>query len=172
MDIFFKERFKVIYLFVFIPFLTLIFTLPSWADPGTLKWDIQKGNRIESCPAITGDGIIYFGSDDNNLYAINPDGSQKWRFQTGDIIRTAPAVSSSSVVYTCSYDGFLYALNTADGSEKWRFQTQGSLRASPSIGSDNIIYIGSDDSFLYAVNPDGTKNGSFKQEVLFNHPRL
>jgi outer membrane protein assembly factor BamB len=33
---------------------------------------------------VAADGTIYVGSEDNNLYAINPDGSQKWKFTTAD----------------------------------------------------------------------------------------
>ena len=38
---------------------------------------------IYSSPALGADGTIYVGSEDDNLYAINPDGTQQWAFATG-----------------------------------------------------------------------------------------
>ncbi len=40
----------------------------------------QTGSAVFSSPAIDLDGTIYVSSADNNLYAINPDGTQKWAF--------------------------------------------------------------------------------------------
>jgi hypothetical protein len=42
--------------------------------PGTELWEFETSNGILSSPAIAADGTIYIGSDDGNLYAINPDG--------------------------------------------------------------------------------------------------
>jgi hypothetical protein len=44
------------------------------ADRGTQKWKFDAGGEMFSSPAIGPDGIIYTGSWDHNLYAINPDG--------------------------------------------------------------------------------------------------
>ena len=56
---------------------------------GVLKWKYETGGNVYSSPAIGADGTIYVGSDDNYLYAINPDGSLRWRFETG-AIRLSP----------------------------------------------------------------------------------
>ena len=34
-----------------------------------LKWKFKTGESVHSSPAIS-DGIVYFGSDDKNLYAL------------------------------------------------------------------------------------------------------
>ena len=47
------------------------------------KWAFKAGDDVESSPAIGSDGTIYVGSDDDNLYALNPDGTLKWTFATG-----------------------------------------------------------------------------------------
>lgn len=41
-----------------------------------MKWTFQTGNNVNSSPAIGVDGIIYVGSDDAKLYAVNPDGTE------------------------------------------------------------------------------------------------
>ena len=121
------------------------------SQTGSLKWKFQTGNVIDSSPAIGSDGTVYFGSDDNYLYALNSDGSLKWKFQTGDSISSSPAISADGTVYVGS-DG-LYALNP-DGSLKWKFKTGfwgNWISSSPAIGADGTVYFGSDDGYLYAI---------------------
>src|SRR5690606_39444504 len=50
----------------------------------------QTGGNIESSPAVGLSGVVFVGSDDGYLYAINPDGTEKWSFQTGGPIKSSP----------------------------------------------------------------------------------
>ena len=75
-----------------------------------------------SSPAIAANGTIYIGSEDYNLYAVNPDGSQQWAFPTGNLIDSSPAIGADGTIYVGSYDGNLYAVNP-DGTQKWAFAT-------------------------------------------------
>ena len=63
------------------------------------------------------DGTIYVGSDDNHLYALNPDGSEKWRFETGEVddFDCSPAIGEDGTIYFSSKDGHLYALHGESG---------------------------------------------------------
>jgi outer membrane protein assembly factor BamB len=118
-------------------------------------WIAPTGNDIRSSPALGTDGTIYVGSNDTNLYAINPDGSQKWVFAnpTGDVI-SSPAIGSDGSIYVGSNDNNVYAINP-NGSLKWQFGTGGDVRSSPAIASDGTIYIGSNDGFMYALDSGG-----------------
>ena len=60
---------------------------PSYA---TKKWAFPAGIIAYSSPALGADGAVYIGSDNANLYAINPDGTQRWAFPTGYFIRASP----------------------------------------------------------------------------------
>ena len=73
------------------------------------KWRFSTGDSIHSSPSIGADGTIYFGSDDNHLYALNPDGTQKWRFSTG-IIFSSPAIGADGTIYFGSGDNSFFAL--------------------------------------------------------------
>ena len=117
---------------------------------GTLKWKYQTGNRVLSSPAIASDGTIYVGSDDNYLYAINPDGTLKWRYQIGWKVESSPAIASDGTIYVGSDDNYLYAINP-DGTLKWQYRTGGDIHSSPAIASDGTIYVGSYDNYLYAI---------------------
>jgi len=56
------------------------------AGAGDLIFSYRTGNDLRfSSPALDGQGVLYVGSDDRYLYAINPDGTLKWKFATGMI---------------------------------------------------------------------------------------
>jgi outer membrane protein assembly factor BamB len=125
-----------------------------------LKWSFTTGDQVMSSPTIGADGTIYFGSFDNKLYAVNPDGSQRWSFTTGASVYSSPAIGADGTIYVGSLDKKLYAINP-DGSQRWSFTTGGSIYSSPAIRADGTIYVGSFDKKLYAINPDGSQRWSF-----------
>ena len=134
---------------------------PLWSFKTTVfKWNFPTGYWIHSSPAIGNDGIIYIGSQDNYLYAINPDGTVKWTFATGDDVDSSPAIGVDGTIYVGSYDGYLYAISPG-GTQTWKFPALGAINSSPAIGVDGTIYVGSLDKNLYAINSDGTKKWSF-----------
>jgi len=45
------------------------------AEIDIFKWKFKTGQPIFSSPAIGSDGTIYVGACDDNLYAINPNGT-------------------------------------------------------------------------------------------------
>jgi outer membrane protein assembly factor BamB len=130
-----------------------------------LKWSFTTGFWVHGSPTIGVDGTIYFGSDDNKLYAMNPDGTEKWSFATGGYVRSSPAIGADGTIYVGSWDGNLYAMNP-DGSQKWTFPTGGTVYSSQAIGADGTIYVGASylgpsDGHLYALNADGSQKWSF-----------
>ena len=49
-----------------------------------LKWKFQTRRGVVSSPAVVG-GIVYVGSNDHSLYALDAEsGALKWRFKTGE----------------------------------------------------------------------------------------
>jgi outer membrane protein assembly factor BamB len=133
------------------------------ANPGKLKWSFTTGSYVVSSPSIGSDGTIYVGSNDNNLYAIYPNGTLKWNLKTGLYIYSSPTIGSDGTIFVGSDDKKLYAINP-DGSIKWNFTTGNIVQSSATIGSEGIIYIGSGDFKFYAINPDGTEKWNFSTE--------
>ncbi|MFZ0887881.1 MAG: PQQ-binding-like beta-propeller repeat protein [Candidatus Binataceae bacterium] len=130
-------------------------------NPGVEKWSFGTQNHIYSSPAVGADGTIYVGSHDDNLYAINPDGSLKWKYTTGGPVDSSPAVGADGTIYVGSDDSNLYAINP-DGSLKWKYTTVEDVQSSPAVGADGTIYyVGSGDESLYAINPDGSLKWTF-----------
>jgi outer membrane protein assembly factor BamB len=116
-----------------------------------LDWTFTTGKAITSSPAVVG-GIVYVGSQDNNLYAINATtGAQEWKFATGNsIVDSSPAVYNGAV-YIGSTDDYLYSINATTGVLNWKFKTGAAINSSPAV-VNGTVYIGSTDDSVYAVN--------------------
>ncbi len=107
-----------------------------------------------TAPVLTGDGTIYFGSENSKLYSITPDGSSNWIYNTTmDIpITTPPAIGSDGTIYFSCYDTFFAV--SSDGSSSWSVQTGGYNHTSPTIDSlTGYVYIADDMGILYAIDP-------------------
>ena len=83
----------------------------------------RQPTRLQlSSPAVV-NGVVYFGSDDGNVYALNAStGAKLWSYATGDGVDSSPAVANG-VVYVGSDDGNVYALNASTGAKLWSYAT-------------------------------------------------
>jgi len=161
-----------------------------------IKWTFHTNGEVISSPAVV-NGVVYVGSNDGNLYAIDQQtGSQKWKFQTGARITSSPAVVNG-LVYFNSYDGNFYAVETATGKPKWKFRNAGERRyaathlhgsvpegetmpdafdvylSSPAIWN-STVYFGSGDGNIYALDaPTGAIKWKFKTgDVVHASPAI
>jgi len=97
-------------------------------DFAGIQWRFKTRGHVLSSPAIYA-GVVYVGSDDRNLYAIDAaSGTEKWHFETkGGAVNSSPAVSAEAV-YFLSADSSFYALDRQTGKLLWKFQTEGERR--------------------------------------------
>jgi outer membrane protein assembly factor BamB len=133
-------------------------------------WNYTAGGTVTySSPAIV-NGVVYFGSDGGNVYALNAsNGALLWRYANSGAVQSSPAVANG-VVYIGSDDNNLYALNASTGALLWNYTTGGSVESSPAV-ANGVVYVGSDDGNVYAFGPDrrcrnkryfGKARGSFQ----------
>jgi|TARA_Y100000294_G_scaffold119077_1_gene110540 outer membrane protein assembly factor BamB len=102
-----------------------------------LKWKFENETIVTS-PAVS-DGVVYFGSHDDHLYAVDiKTGKEKWKFESGDSIYYTPVVSDG-VVYFGSKDKHLYALDTKTGEERWKFETGSYVNSTPAVIDGTVI---------------------------------
>lgn len=143
------------------------------AQTATKKWVVTTDGAVDSSPAISREGTIYVGSEDGNLYAINPDGTIKWKFKTNNYIESSPAIGSDGTIYIGSTDYNVYAVKP-DGTLKWKLDVDAVVVSSPAIGADGTVYVGTgspenggtaymgiNDNKIRAINPDGTSKWVF-----------
>lgn len=123
-----------------------------------------------SSPTVV-NGVVYFGSGDNNVYALDAaSGKLKWKFATKDIVHASPAVVDG-LVLVGSWDSNFYALDAATGSVKWTVKTgeddeihnQIGIQSSASV-ANGTVYFGCRDSNVYAID---LKTGAKK--FVINH---
>jgi len=90
---------------------------------GRLVWRFMTETYLDGSPEVlVHDGILYYGSSNHNLYALDArTGGEKWRFRTDGIIISCPLVHEGKL-YFGSCDCHLYCLSL-EGKEMWRFQT-------------------------------------------------
>ncbi|MBN2271741.1 MAG: PQQ-binding-like beta-propeller repeat protein, partial [Sedimentisphaerales bacterium] len=126
------------------------------ADSVELAWKFKTSDQIKSSPAINS-GIVYIGSSDANVYAIDLEsGEQIWQYHTSDAVEAAPLVLGGSV-YVGALDGFLFAIDANSGSFKWKYETDSQIAGavnwtrSPD-GRDLWILVGSHDNYLHCLN--------------------
>ncbi len=148
--------------------------LPSPTPETTMNehWSFQTEGPIFGSAMLSED-VIYIGSDDGNLYALDAVGGElAWKFATQGIVRSTPAVDNG-LVYFASDDGYLYAINAQDGQKVWSTdignfierEIREDLGNSPAptgydyvqsspVVADGIVYVGSTDGKVYALAAD------------------
>lgn len=122
------------------------------ANTGGVKplWTFQCEDDVRGTPSIA-QGILYVGSYDNNLYALNAaDGKFQWKYPTEGGVVSRPVVADGNV-YFGSEDKRLHVVSTRSGKVVWTYYTDGPIRSSPRL-AEGHIFIGSDDRYLHAVN--------------------
>jgi outer membrane protein assembly factor BamB len=122
----------------------------DFVPQGSVRPVFSAGAAIHSSPVIV-DGIIYFGSRDNKLYALDQStGTKIWEFETGSWVESSPAVVDGKV-YFGSNDGKFYALDAYTGQKLWSFGATYPIKSSPAV-ADGRVYFGSDDYSMYALD--------------------
>lgn len=152
------------------------------AGPSTAV--VERGfnsGAFASSPAVV-NGVVYVGSDDGNLYALDAlTGVKIWNYttsfqltyMTGNQVTSSPAVSDG-VVYVGSVGGNIYAFNASTGAKIWSYYTGPSVnygggywhgvQASPAV-ANGVVYVGSVDGNMYALN--GSTGKQIWEDSLF-----
>ena len=80
--------------------------------------DHARPVRLLSLVRRRRDGLVYFGSGDTNVYALDAaNGTLKWKFKTGDVVHASPALADGKL-FVGSWDSYFYALDATTGKEK------------------------------------------------------
>lgn len=85
-------------------------------NTGALQWKYQaNGGICYSSPSIS-DGMIYFGTHDSCLYALDLTGNLRWKFKAEKQIHSTPAFYDGNIYFGCD-DGNLYAIRKLPPSD-------------------------------------------------------
>jgi PKD repeat protein len=121
--------------------------------PNSTRWTFMTGiSALSSSPCVS-DGVVYVGSYDGNIYAIDAaNGAKKWNVTTESEVWSSPCVSDG-IVYFGSYGGRFYALDAATGTGKWSSMAVGQNEHSSPCISDGIVCVGGMDGRVHASTP-------------------
>ncbi|MCX8023731.1 MAG: serine/threonine-protein kinase [Thermanaerothrix sp.] len=113
-------------------------------------WVFKCEDEVRGSPFYD-NGIVYIGSYDNNLYALDAtNGEFRWKFPAEGAIVGRPVVYQDMVLIG-SKDSFLYCISAKTGKLLWNHKTDGAIHSSPRVGEGHVFF-GSDDGYLYAIN--------------------
>lgn len=140
--------------------------------PDNLKrlWSFKTGKKIVSTPVI-GNGVVYFGSADRNVWAVSLDsGKALWSFATSNAV-DAPGLLFGDTLYIGSGDGRFYALDAKKGTQRWKTVIDGQIMGAPGLlmrGDKPLILFGAYDNALHAYETSGKKRWNFSVDNFVN----
>ena len=120
------------------------------AEAGEVLWRFELANVSGAFVTVAPDGTIYT-TDQDRLWAINPDGTVKWAFDDAGGAGGLPVAGGGQPVALLP-DGRLvvaagftiWALDPDDGTVGWSFTWDGGFNNQidngPSVGPDGNIY--------------------------------
>lgn len=149
-------------------------------DNAGFQWSYQVAGMagIVGSPVVDEYGIIYFGSGDGRLYALNPDGTLKWSTPLTNpnvFITSSPGLSGSLSLYPGRIyigthesgvgDNF-FAVDAETGNVIWPLQVpdlapsaimggSSPLVVTDPVNGEPVIYVGAADGFLYCIRDHG-----------------
>jgi outer membrane protein assembly factor BamB len=139
-------------------------------------WSFKCEDEIRGTPLVE-DGIVYVGSYDSNLYALDAaEGAFMWKYAAEGGVVGQPALHDG-VIYFGSEDNRLFSVAARTGRLIWAFPTGGPIRSSPRIVEGHIV-VGSDDGYLHAINPVSARilwqvdAGGAIRDPLHSSPRI
>lgn len=141
--------------------------VPSTAKKGEVKpiWSAETGDEVRGTP-LYHEGMIYVGSYDKNLYALEAaSGKVAWKYASDGGITGKAAVSEGNIFFG-SEDRRLHVVSSRTGKVVWTYYADGPVRSSPRIAQGHVFF-GSDDGFLHAVN---TVSGRLSWKVEAGSP--
>ena len=123
------------------------------AEDGTSKTFVIV---VTAKPGIT---IVYMGSSDNNMYALNADnGNLIWKYTANGQFQYSSPILANGILYAGCTDNNLYAFDPLAGKLIWKFATNGAIESTSYYDvNTNSIFVGSDDHNFYKLD---ASNGS------------
>lgn len=130
-------------------------------EESKLYWKFDTEGKVISTPVVSGE-MIYFGSNDGNLYAVNKDtGLEVWRYTLEFPILCEPAVQDD-IVFFSGKDIFV-AVDAKTGTEIWlnneqeksdeiRRKDQWDYHDPTPVIDNGVVYFGSFAGYIFGYD--------------------
>jgi outer membrane protein assembly factor BamB len=139
---------------------TGVFDSTAIGDFGGLLWRVQTDGPVRSSPTVV-DGVVYVGSGDGTLYAVDARSGQiRWRAPAGAAITSSPAVTGGLVILATRMGWQALDQHTAavrwhldvgpDLPLPWGHESGDRYLSSPAVVGDTVL-LGGGDGVLRSV---------------------
>jgi outer membrane protein assembly factor BamB len=134
-------------------------------------WKISEGGSV-CCIPLLHDGILYYGSCNFNIYALDVrTGELVWKFKTSGIVFESSPAHWEGMIFAGSYDHFMYALDAKTGELRWKFESRDKINSMAFIDNGKL-YFASKDQNVYCLDArDGSLVWKFQtQDAIGSSP--
>jgi outer membrane protein assembly factor BamB len=122
---------------------TGVYDFPAVREPPSVVWQVQVSASSWLMPPLLADEILYTGSGDGVLYALNAEtGEQLWSEDGFEALESTGAVGGDLIV-TAGFSQLVKAMDRKSGEERWSFQTEFGVQGAPLI-VDQRVFIATD----------------------------
>lgn len=146
----------------------------SGANLGDVVIDVELDGRIWGSVAVDDEGVLYIGTDDDRLHAIDTEsGDEKWRVKLGNCEPTrapgpegarcdvdgGPTIGPDGDLYVGA-DG-VYRLRRENGEVVWHYPSAEAeerpkhVFSAPAVTRDGHVYVGGQDGYVTALDQKG-----------------
>jgi outer membrane protein assembly factor BamB len=133
-------------------------------------WEVMTFGGISSTPALH-QGVIFVGSEDGDVYAVNDERRPVWGTEDGVFRTDGKIVSDLRVddygLYVNSTDSKLYCVHRTTGKVRWQYFGGTPLRTAPEVTQD-LVYQYVPRTGLVALNRTDDGSDSPPPEFAYN----
>lgn len=128
-------------------------------ETGSSNWQFNDGTNHYIAPPLATVKGIFAPNTDDNVYALNSDGTRAWTLTLDGEVWAQPLSNMDcNCLYLSSMEHYLVSVNPEDGSIIWQSdELGGSVVGTPVLSAENVLYAGTFGSELIALN---AQNGS------------
>lgn len=141
------------------------------------RWRFPTQNRVDGAAPIFADSVLYVGSHDRSLYALDlDDGTELWSYETGDRV-DAPAAVADGTVVVANGAGVAVGLDAETGAQRW--SKEGPAHRHAPVIDDGIVYFSSsrgpvgrdlatgEQVWRRDANEPGTAGPAYRQDTVY-----
>jgi len=125
-------------------------TVTAFNEKREKLWNFSFDGKVTAAPSFDENrNMLYAGSEEGILYALDSGGTAEWKFQAEGTINSSPLIDRQGNIYFKTSTGRLYAINSK-GIKRWLYKTEYSVSSSINLSPDGLLLL-SEEGFIYAV---------------------
>jgi eukaryotic-like serine/threonine-protein kinase len=124
------------------PQRTGVYSLPAIRAQPSVKWQ-TKVSDTWLMPPLLADGILYTGSGDGTLYAVNAETGEPVWSQPGFGQLESTGAIAGDLIITAGYNQTVKAMDRLTGDGRWSYRTGYGVQGAPLVVG-NRVYIATD----------------------------